>query len=105
NISDQYLHDGFEDSEIVIGLVSAVGTEVQRVLTPITDRLRGFGYHVIDIKVSSLLPKAMADCSEYQRIKHYMAEGDKIRKRSDNNGILAYGAVKLIKEKRQTPTK
>ncbi|MFT4804993.1 MAG: deoxycytidylate deaminase [Psychroserpens sp.] len=105
SISDQYLHDDFDKSEIVIGLVSAVGTEIFRVLTPLTDRLKGFGYDVIEIKASALLPKPPDRCNEYERIKHYMTEGDQIRKSSNNNGILAYGAVKLITENRHQPLK
>lgn len=99
-ISDQFINDHFENSEIIIGLVSAVGTEILRVVTPLKDRLSRFGYEVVEIKVSSLLPSYEGDTDEYKRIKHYMSEGDNLRKSSSNNGILAYGAVKLINEKR-----
>src|SRR5690606_2565724 len=57
------------------------------------------GYDVIEIKVSSLLPQ-LGTGDEYERIKHYINEGDKIRKSSKNNGILAYGSVKLINQNR-----
>ncbi len=100
NISNQFLDDEFENSEIIIGLVSAVGTEVSRIANPLKDRLSGFGYSVVDIRVSSLLPPPAPQNSEYQRIKHYMTEGDHIRGTSGNNGILAYGSSKLISENR-----
>lgn len=99
-ISDQFLNNQFDNSEIIIGLVSAVGTEISRVVTPLRDRLTGFGYNVVEVKVSSLLPNYTGSSDEYLRIKHYMSKGDDVRKVSDNNGILAYGAVKIINEKR-----
>lgn len=96
--SMELLDDEFEDSEIVIGLVSAVGTEVSRIINPLKDRLSGFGYTVKDVRVSSLLPEPSPSITEYGRIKHYMIEGDKIRKSSNNHGILAYGAARLVSE-------
>lgn len=100
DIAEQYLNDEFEDSEIIIGLVSAVGTELSRVTGPLTDRLKGFGYEVFDIRLSSLLPAPTGNPSEYDRIKHLMDQGDHVRKSSGNHGILAYGASQLIKSKR-----
>lgn len=99
DLSTQYLRDSYDDSELVIGIVSAVGTEVTRVVTPLKDRLARFGYHVEEIKVSSLLTASSAS-GEYERIKALMERGDELRKTSSNNAILAYGAAKLIQEKR-----
>jgi len=99
NISTQYLDGEFEGSEIIIGVVSAVGTEVTRVITPLIDRLSGFGYEVKEIKVSSLL-SGDATTNEYERIKLLMEKGDQLRKTTKNNAILAYGSAKLIKEVR-----
>jgi len=99
DISTQYLDGEFEGSEIIIGIVSAVGTDITRVITPLKDRLLQFGYKVKEIKVSSLLSEnEMAD--EYERIKSLMEKGDKLRKTTKNNAILAYGSAKLIKEAR-----
>jgi len=100
-VESQYLAGMFTDSEIIIGIVSAVGTEVTRVITPLKDRLKGFGYEVIEIKVSSLL-SGVKESKEYDRIKHLMTKGDSLRKESKNNAILAYGAAKLINEKRKS---
>ncbi len=99
DISNQYLSGNFEDSEIVIGIVSAVGTEATRVITPLRDRLTRFGYQVEEIKVSSLL-SGSSTTDEYERIKGLMNKGDELRESSKNNAILAYGAAKLIREKR-----
>ena len=101
NISHQYLNGEFADSEIVIGIVSAVGTEVTRVITPLKDRLSRFGYKVEEIKVSSLL-SGVSTTDEYERIKQLMDKGDHLRKSTENNAILAYGSAKLIKEARES---
>jgi deoxycytidylate deaminase len=102
DISTQHLQGEFTNSEIVIGIVSAVGTESSRVLTPLRDRLIQFGYTVEEIKVSSLLKGDAAD-GEYGRIKGLMNAGDELRQEANNNAILAYGAAKLIKERRASP--
>ena len=99
NIASKYLNGEFENSEIIIGIVSAVGTETLRVITPLTDRLKHFGYVASEIKVSSLLKNGDSQ-TEYKRIKSLMEAGDNCRKTSNNNAILAYGAAKLINEKR-----
>ena len=104
NISTQYLNGEFEESEIIIGIVSAVGTEVTRVITPLKDRLSRFGYEVKEIKVSSLLSGGTA-ANEYERIKSLMEKGDELRKETKNNAILAYGSSKLIKEARRSSGK
>ncbi len=99
-IGSAYLNGRFENSEIIIGLVSAVGTETTRVVTPLKDRLTHFKYNAIEIKVSSLLGSEGAPLSEYERIKSLMDAGDVRRKDTGHNSILAYGAAKLISDSR-----
>ncbi len=99
SIATKYLKGEFENSEIIIGIVSAVGTETPRVITPLIDRLKHFGYETIEIKVSSLLEAGSAT-TEYDRIKGLMEAGDSLRKSTKNNAILAYGTATLINEKR-----
>ncbi|MBK6854421.1 MAG: cytidine deaminase [Burkholderiales bacterium] len=96
---DEYLDDKFANSELVIGIVAAAGTEVARVITPLRDRLKQFGYEVEEIRMSGLL-KAGSSTNEYERIRGLMAAGDQIRERTKNNAILAYGAAKLIRSLR-----
>lgn len=100
SVARAYLNGRFESSEIVIGLVSAVGTETTRVVTPLTDRLRHFGYEAKEIKVSSLLVTGETPSSEYERIKSLMCAGDKRREDTGLNSILAYGAASLIADSR-----
>lgn len=95
-----YLQGNFKDTELIIGIVNAVGTEYKRVLDPLRDRLKGFGYAVEEIRVSSLLSEPSSNQSEYDRIKHYMNQGDDLRKTTGNNAILAAGAAHKIRESR-----
>lgn len=99
-IEHEYLTTGFRDTELVVGFVNAVGTEYKRVIEPLKDRLQGFGYKVEEIRVSSLLQAPKGTQSEYQRIKHYMEQGDQLRDNAKNNAILAAGVVAEIKKKR-----
>lgn len=101
-----YLQGKFQDAELIIGIVNAVGTEYRRVLDPLKDRLKGFSYAVEEIRVSNLLLASDSCSGEYARIKHYMSQGDELRKRTKNNAILAAGAAHKIKELRKsTPQK
>jgi cytidine deaminase len=100
NVSKQFLEGRFDTSEIIIGIVSAVGTESSRVITPLTDRLRQFSYMTTEIRVSSLL-KSSGASNEYERIKNLMKAGDCLRSETSNNAILAYGSAKIIDEKRE----
>ncbi|MCX7205657.1 MAG: anti-phage dCTP deaminase [Proteobacteria bacterium] len=106
SLEQRFLTTGINEGELIIGIVSAVGTESTRVIGPLMDRLKGFGYSVEDIRVSSILPAPASSTSEYDRIKHYMREGDNLRESSKNNAILAAGVVQQISEKRGVaPTK
>jgi len=95
-----YLRGEFKDTELVVGIVNAVGTEYKRVLDPLKDRLKGFGYAVEEIRVSNLLPEPSSNPGEYERIRHYMKQGDELRRKAGNNAILAAGAAGKIKAAR-----
>lgn len=101
NLAKDFLDDKFTESELVIGIVTAVGTESTRVISTLRDRLVRFGYVVEEIKLSSLLGRGADNFShEYDRIKTLMRRGDDLRENTKNNAILAYGAAKLISERR-----
>lgn len=99
-LEQRYLTSGINEGELVIGIVSAVGTESKRVIETLTDRLKLFGYDAQEIRVSSILPRPENDVSEYERIKHFMMEGDRLRENSKNDAILAAGVAKKIAENR-----
>lgn len=96
-----YLTGQFNNSEIVIGIVSPVGSELTRVTKYLNERLSRFEYNVKEIRISSLL-NSKSIKGEYNRIRHLMKLGDDLREKTKNNGILAYGAAKLIAECRDT---
>mgnify|MGYP000182770767 CR=1 FL=1 len=97
-IERKYLKSIINDSELIIGIVSAVGTESKRVIDPLKDRLTGFGYDVEEVRVSGILTSYAntGTSREYDRIKHYMESGDSLRKDSQSNAILAAGVAKQI---------
>lgn len=99
SLERQYLTSGVNEGELVIGVISAVGTESKLVIDALKDRLTPFGYAIEEIRVSSILP-TFTGSSEYDRIKHYMEEGDSLRETSKNNAILAAGVAKEIASKR-----
>ena len=101
----EYLQGTFSKGEVVIGIVSAVGTDSARVTTPFTDRIQRFGYVVKPVRVSDLIGSSLpSGTPEYERIKALMAGGDKMRKDSSRNSILAAGVATKIKSLRDTAT-
>jgi deoxycytidylate deaminase len=91
----------FPDSEIVIGLVGAVGTDMDVIITLLKDRLKIAGYDTTEIRVSrEIIPKLVkADvtgASEAIRIATLMDAGDRAREQSGDNAILATGVAAHI---------
>ncbi len=89
------------DSELVIGLISAVGTENRRVIDLLTERLGLAGYRVHEIKLSrDVIPLLCTipdhEKSEYKRVSDLMDAGNKARADSGDNSILALGAASEI---------
>jgi deoxycytidylate deaminase len=103
------------DSELVIGLVSAVGTENKRVVDLLKECLNLAGYTVHEIKLSqdvipALCPVAAHGNNQFNRITNLMDAGNKARELSKDNSILALGAAteifaKRTKDKGNTPQK
>lgn len=105
--SDNYLlpETKIDDSELIIGIVSSVGTPSDRIITPLKDRLTGFGYSVDEIRVSRFLPEPAVGIKEDERISHFIKEGDSFREKSNNNSILAIASAVKIKELRSQKEK
>jgi hypothetical protein len=97
----------YSDSELVIGLVGAVGAELNKVEDIIRDRLKVFRYEVEEIRISrDVIPRTIrgagiASTDEYSRIRGMMDAGNEARRISNNNAILALGAASVIFEKRE----
>ena len=100
SLERKYLTTGINEGELVIGIVSAVGTDDSKVIETLSNRLERFGYNVKKIKVSESLSKKITK-NEFERIKYYMQEGDRLRLESNNNGILMTSVASKIKELRE----
>jgi deoxycytidylate deaminase len=97
----EFLGDSFSDSEIVIGLVGAVGTELNKIVEILEERLQSYGYKTLEIRVSRdiipLLEEIQLDESdEITRISRLMTAGDNAREKSGDNSVLALGVAARI---------
>lgn len=106
-IEKKFLSQNFDDSEIIIGLVGAVGTQYQTVKEIITNRLKtNFLYEVEEIKISKAIieklpnytpPQSSSNSANYDRINNLMNIGNETRKTTKNNSILSLGVIEHIK--------
>ncbi|WP_081042086.1 anti-phage dCTP deaminase [Pseudomonas putida] len=99
-----FLDDSYSDSELVIGLVGAVGTDLRIVSQLISERLKAFHYCTDQIKISSDVIAMLGDeptaGDEYERIDGFMTEGNRLRKKCKDNSVLALGAAAVIGRRR-----
>lgn len=87
------------DGELVLGLVGAVGTELDKIVADLIGRLKLFNYDACEVHVSDqIIPQTEKPDqeTEYQRITRGMNDGDAARKNSGDNAILALGAASWI---------
>lgn len=95
----------FGESELVIGLVGAVGTNTSAVADDLANFLHQCGYGVDKLRVSDLVG-VIADIApfdpgdEFQRIWNLMDSGDDARHKSGDSSVLALAAVSAILAKR-----
>jgi deoxycytidylate deaminase len=103
-----YLGQKYSDSELVIGLVGAVGTELKLAIDFLLERLRVFKYEVVEVRVSTdIIPQvvdapAEAYASEYARIRGLMDLGNEARRTTGDNSVLALGVAAKISADRPT---
>lgn len=99
------LDKSYSASELVLGLVAAVGTDVETVHRIVRERLQVSGYEVQLIKITRDVlpdvekPEPYDPNDEYARLIALMNAGDKARRRGDYS-ILALGAAAFINSKR-----
>ena len=96
-----FLNDQQLNSELIIGLVCAVGSETSLAVDLLKERLGLAGYQVRLVKVSRdvipLLCKVPPDDGDkYKRISELMNAGNKARADASDDAILAYGAATRI---------
>jgi deoxycytidylate deaminase len=94
------------DSELIIGLVGAVGTDLDQVIKVITEKLKAFSYTSQLIKISSEIISALKPEVEsqdnFERINSLMKRGNELRKNSGDNSILALSIAAKINQIRET---
>lgn len=94
--------------ELVIGLVSSVGTNLDVITTKLKERLSLFKFRSHEIKISSDIIAALTGparySNDYQRIEGLMSKGNQLRQQSECNYILSLGAIGRIDEIRKNNT-
>ena len=91
-----------KDSELILGLISTVGTDIDVVIRAIEERLSFFRYTVEKISVSrdiiSQFETEKRDHwdSEFERISYYMDLGNRIRSLTGDSSILMKGVARQI---------
>lgn len=79
-------------NEIIIGLVAAVGTDLDMVMGGLKKELSEYDYEVKEIRVSSDFLKSLVTTEnkdEIQRINEYMSAGNRVREMTEREDALA----------------
>ncbi|MCI1277354.1 MAG: deaminase [Nitrospira sp.] len=91
--------------ELVIGLVGAVGTDLNRVYSQIEQELNNVGYESELIHLIELLPdfngSHVGTLTEENRVDFLMTQGNKFRKKNGRGDALARLALGAIRETRE----
>jgi deoxycytidylate deaminase len=96
-------------SELVIGVVGAIGTDHAKLANILEARLKVIGYQVTQIGITSdVIPKfekvAASFPNNYDRYEKLMNAGNSARAKSRRNDILALGAAAYISALREKDT-
>lgn len=96
-----------DGGELIIGLITTLGTDIRPVLQLIKDRLVQYRYETETIKISSeIISQFETDTptfrSEHDRVAHYMDLGDELR--TIDTKLLMKGVSSKIFEKREKKT-
>lgn len=91
---------GYRDSELVIGLVGAVGVQLDEVSKLISERLSHFNYDCQSVKVSKDVIEELAgkdgSATHCDRIDNLMTAGNSLRQKYEDKSILAKGIAAKI---------
>lgn len=91
---------GYRDSELIIGLVGAVGVQLDEVSKLISERLSHFNYDCKNVKVSKDVIEELAgedgSTTHYERIDNLMTAGNSLRLQYEDKSILAKGIAAKI---------
>lgn len=98
------------DSELIIGLVGAVGASLKSVIELLEEQLHLARYETRVIKVSEEIIRSLVDVPEhqgnpYKRTSELMTAGNSIREKTNDNGVLALGvAAQIYAERQEDPS-
>ncbi len=104
--SEPHESAGQVSSELIFGLISPVGTNLERVCAALSAALAAASYEQINYRLSDIfsewdkLPR-VDDSTEFNRIRTSMDSGDSLRKLTQSPEILARQAVARIAEERR----
>lgn len=95
----------YKESELIMGLVGAVGTNLERVELEIQQQLKRFSYQHEIIRLSSLLSTLDLDTEikqepEFDRIDSHMTAGNEARSKAHRGDILALMAISEVHKAR-----
>ena len=102
----------YKDSELVIGLVGAIGTDLENITKIISDRLEAYRYTSDSLRISKecIVPLCEildiknvpnVDATFFEKVNSLMDCGNEIRRKTGNNEILALASAKVIHSKRE----
>ncbi|EKN3600683.1 TPA: anti-phage dCTP deaminase [Yersinia enterocolitica] len=95
-------------TELIIGLVCSVGTNLENITSKIKERLSLYDFDFSEIRISTDIIDNITGADDYknnyQRIDKLMSKGNKLRQESECNYILALGAISKINEIRKKTT-
>ncbi|HEY1083601.1 MAG TPA: anti-phage dCTP deaminase [Prosthecobacter sp.] len=111
NSSEFMIGNTYDESELIVAFVGAVGVNLRKVEALFADRIKSAGYSVESIEISrDIIPKlkklkSFENQTEYVRIQTMMDAGNAVRKKTRKNNVLALGVASNIRDKRETPQK
>lgn len=95
----------FTDFEIVIGLVSPIGTDLGRATQVLEEELHQYGYATEVVRLSSLLDRALGEDSlpaDSQSADYYearMGAGDRLRDQYGNDALAGHAVVEILERR------
>lgn len=99
DLSKEYTLD--VDSELVIALVAAVGTDLSAITSVLRERLKTFNYKTTEIKISNDIIAELREVPQepyFDRVNALMTEGNALRKETSDHAVLAQLAAAKINE-------
>lgn len=97
-----------EGTELIFGLVGALGSDLDLVIKALSDSMSLVGYTCQTIKLSQLLHEIdkweFPETTEEERIKIHMDRGNELRENLERGDALAVLAIGAIREERESVT-